>query len=145
MLDSHRWRVVEALALLLIARLLVARVRFRHWRASLGTLDRGGPRESPHAATHPDSPEIHRAAACAYAVRQAASRLPGTLCLPQAMVLQWMLKRRGIGATVLFGVMPQQERGHLGDLHAWLEIGGIPLLDPGAGTHRVVLRISSEM
>jgi hypothetical protein len=134
----HRLRVAEAMLLLVVARFLVARVRFGLWRAMLGrTAQR---REGAEASAG----ELALGEACALAVRRAARRLPGSLCLPQAMALQWMLRRRGVASTVLLGAAGNGKRaGKLGDLHAWLELGGIALLDDGAGVHHVLLRLET--
>jgi hypothetical protein len=134
----QRLRVAEAMLLLAVARFLVARVRFSLWRATLGRVVEQG---EPSAA---EVGELPAAEACALAVRRAAWRLPGSLCLPQAMALQWMLRRRGVAATVLMGVAGAGKRGgRLGDLHAWLELGNIALLNDGGGVHHPLLRLET--
>ena len=50
-------------------------------------------------------------------------------CLPRALVLQWLLGRRGIGADLRIGV--RKEADGL-DAHAWLEYGGQPIGEPQA-------------
>lgn len=128
------------MVLLVVARFLIARIAFGRWRASLGRIASGN-------KTLPASSQRERAMAegCGHAVRRAARRLPGSLCLPQAMALQWMLRRRGVPATLLMGVAGHGARhGALGDLHAWVEMGGAPLLDDGGGCHRVVLRLATD-
>ena len=136
----HWLRVLEALLLMVLARLLVALVPFRLWRDSLG---------QPVTAERPEntaakSPLPPAAFACAHAMQRAAVRLKGTLCLPRAMTLQWMLRRRGIASTLAMGVMPQQHRGGLDDLHAWVEVARIAIMDEGPDSHRTVLRLESK-
>lgn len=69
----------------------------------------------------------------ALAVHRAATHLPGTyVCLPRAMTLWWLLRRRGLDARLRLGVnlranepkVPQTTRL---DAHAWIELNGQPL------------------
>jgi len=136
----HRLRVLEAFALLVLARMLVARIPFRYWRATLGTVVSAEGLDASADAAPPDPAAL----ACAQAMHRAAVRLSGTLCLPRAMTLQWMLRRRSIGSTLAMGVMPGQQRGGLDDLHAWVEISRIALMDAGPDTHHTVLRLGPE-
>lgn len=59
-------------------------------------------------------------------VEIAARRPPKAGCLPVAIVTAWLLARQGTPATLRIGVAR-----HAGQLaaHAWLEYGGVPLLD----------------
>jgi len=99
----------EALTLLSWARLLIAFARFDRWRATLGL----------------DGPvRIADARYCAALVEWAATRQPIEFkCLPRAMALSWMLRRRRLGHTVVIAVRPAGERGSRDDLHAWVEVG----------------------
>lgn len=47
-------------------------------------------------------------------------------CLPQSLVLQWMLRRQGIGTELRFGV---RRAGGALDAHCWVEHQGRPLID----------------
>jgi hypothetical protein len=126
--------------LMVLARFLVTFIPFRLWRDSLGAVVTAD-RPEGTAATSPPPPA---ALACAHAMQRAAVRLRGTLCLPRAMTLQWMLRRRGIGSTLAMGVVPEQHRGGLDDLHAWVEIARIAIMDEGPESHRTVLRLLSK-
>jgi hypothetical protein len=133
---AERWqarsRTLEAMALLVIARALIAGVPLRRWRSTLG---RPVPPQAGRAEPecHSDNQEARR---LARAVRRAADRLPGeTRCLPQAMALQWLLRRRGFDATLYIGVLPGRERGGLGDLHAWVDCRGEVLIGETAEVH----------
>ena len=71
------------------------------------------------------------------ATGRAARYVPGATCLPRALALTWMLKRRGIAATVRLGV--RTDAGAL-MAHAWVECQGITLNGPADGDPFVALR-----
>ena len=122
------WRgrraTVEAMAWLILARLLIAQVRFGRWRPWLG---------APVSAQVGD-PLLRLDANLAQrrlarAVMRATGRLPGeSRCLARAMALHWMLRRRELGGVLLIGVLPGAARGTLDDLHAWVTRSGEVLL-----------------
>jgi len=123
MTAAERWRrrgrTLEAAGFLVIARLLVGRVKFAHWRPLLGSRL---PLSADRRATAGSGETAERVAA---AVDRAATRLGGSAkCLPRAIAAQWMLRRRGVPAVVHLGVMPGRERGTLDDLHAWTTVAG---------------------
>ena len=107
---------VEAMAWLVLARLLVAQVTFGRWRRWLG---------APVAAQAGD-PRLRlddnlAQRRLARAVVRASGHLPGqSRCLAQAMALHWMLRRRALGGVIHIGVLPGSNRGTLDDLHAWV-------------------------
>ena len=110
--------MAEAALLLLAARLLVRHVPLGIWRASLGSSpdgDRTG--RSGHAV---------KAQRLAGSVERAAAHLPGTSkCLPRAMALQWMLRRRGLPSRLVVALAVE---GGVDAHHAWTESGGEMLL-----------------
>jgi hypothetical protein len=55
-------------------------------------------------------------------------------CLVRSLVLTGMLSRRGIDSVLVIGV--GVEAGFTA--HAWVESGGVPLLEPLADEHRLV-------
>lgn len=113
--------MAEAGFLLAVARALVAGVPFRRWSASLGMI---APVAEPHSVPLP-APLALRARRAARAVEQCAGLLPfETRCLPRAMALAWMLRRRRIPASLLMGVAEMVRRGSLDDLHAWISCNG---------------------
>ncbi len=119
--------------MLALARLLIAAVRFGRWKGWLGSLDRAVA-SGPGAATG----EAHR---LARVVERGGFRLPvKTLCLPRAMALHWMLRRRGIASALVFAVLPGQRRGSLNDLHAWVEQNGEIILGASEDAHSVLAR-----
>lgn len=111
-----RWRllVAEALVLLAAARLLVAGVRLGRWRHLLGPVA-----TAAQARSASDGDRL-----LAKAVERASLYLPGqTKCLPQAMALHWMLRRRDRPAQLVIAVLPDAARGGVDDLHAWVACG----------------------
>jgi hypothetical protein len=79
--------------------------------------------------------EAASARAVARMVVAAANRGPyKPACLPISVVLQWLLRRQGIDATLCLGV--RRRDGRL-DAHAWVEHRGQPLLDALAGHERL--------
>jgi len=133
----RRALVAEAIVLIVVARILVKFVPFKRWRATLGRIDQGS-----DGADCGAPPPV--ALDCAASVERAAWRLPGTLCLPKSVALQWMLKRRRIAAAVLFAVKSHASRGGLDDLHAWVAIGAAALLDDASESQHVILRIRTD-
>ncbi len=58
-------------------------------------------------------------------VGKVAHHLPFRVrCLPQAMAGQWMLRRRGVRSTLVFGVRRGQTKDNHLEFHAWLIAGG---------------------
>ena len=113
---------LEAVLLLLLARLLVKYVPMRRWRNRLATAEEsGGP--------PPDGRRMGRKVA--RVIRRVAWHVPfRAVCLPQAMAAQWMLRRRGISSRLFFGARrrpetaPSRDRPASGmDFHAWLTVG----------------------
>lgn len=125
------------MALLCLARLLVAHVPLRMWRHSLG-------QNYPKQCVPPKPEDGKPAQQLADHVERSASRLPfETKCLPRAMALAWMLQIRGLPYTFKLAVRPMQARNGKDDLHAWVEAGGIALVRGVAGPWIVVLTLTS--
>lgn len=84
-----------------------------------------------------------QAALLAAHVDWAARRVPfETRCLPRAMALSWLLRRRGIGHTMVFAVRPPAMRGSADDLHAWIEVDGRIILGQLPGPWVETLRLA---
>ena len=112
---TARARTAEAAVLLIIARLLIATVALRRWRSTLGAVAR-----KPGAAD-----ALTLASLLCRHVERAALRLPiETKCLPRAMALSWMLRRRSIAHAAVFGVRQSGAAPDTETLHAWVEIAG---------------------
>ena len=71
--------------------------------------------------------DLDRARATARLV-QAAARygLFRPTCLPQSLVLWWLLRRQGLAGELRIGVRPEPSRL---EAHAWVEFQGQPLND----------------
>ena len=125
---ARRLRTLRAATALCLARLTVACVPFDRWRNSLG------------AATGAKSEgEARRLAAD---VEWAAKRLPfETKCLPRAMALSWMLRRRHIAHAMVFAVRPAEMRHAADALHAWVEVDGATVLGNLPGPWIETLRV----
>ena len=129
-----RRATAEAMAWLILARLLIARVAFGRWRRWLGT----------PVAPLADDPRLHLDANLAQrrlarAVDRAAGHLPGeSRCLARAMALHWILRRRAMGGVLHIGVLPGSDRGSLDDLHAWVTRLGEILIGASDQPHRAL-------
>lgn len=138
MRGAEGWRAraatLEAMALLAVARWLIAGVAFAQWRKSLGMPVMG---VSSDSSLRLDANLPARR--LARAVERAAGRLPGECrCLPRAMALQWMLQRRGMVADLAIGVRPGDARGGLDDLHAWVVREGEVLVGASDTPHHAI-------
>lgn len=112
------------------AQLLVSWLPFNRWRTSLG-LD--GDMQAG---------SVKRATCLAADVDWAARKLPFTIkCLPRAMALSWMLRRRRLLHTIVIAVRPPNLRLSSDDLHAWVEVDGQTILGELPGPWVETLRI----
>src|SRR4051812_40153960 len=74
----------------------------------------------------------------AWATVRTISLLPAdSRCLMRALVLTRLLARRGLGSRFILSATADPEF----EAHAWVELGGEPLLLPGGGGHRSILRL----
>lgn len=113
------------------ARLMVAVVPLGRWKDTLGLTD----------GAEPPASDVRRLAAM---VEQAARRLPfETKCLPRAITLSWILRRRKIAHSVVFAVRPEGQRDLPDALHAWIEVGGSKVLGDLPGPWIETLRLGS--
>lgn len=68
----------------------------------------------------------------ARATSRTITKLPtDSRCLMRSLVLTTLLARRNVGGTLVIGVSPGDEFG----AHAWVELGGRPLLPPDEATY----------
>lgn len=125
-----KFRTAAAIARLLWAQLLVSTVPFHRWQGSLG------------CAAPDQLADLAGARRLAADVEWAAKRLPFEIkCLPRAMALSWMLRRRHLVHAVVIAVRPNQLRHSPDALHAWVEVEGERILgdlpDPWIETARL--------
>ena len=79
------------------------------------------------AADHPEAETRRLALRLAWVVQRWLGHLPGdTRCLTRSLVLMRLLARRGLESQLVIGV--QADDGFAA--HAWVEVDGVPLLDP---------------
>ena len=115
----HDWAgrglLLEALACLCWAKLLLLLVPFRWVAPRLGKMQT----ESPSVITEE---ERRLALRISWAVQSVAAHVPlGFVCLPQAMAAKWMLRRRHLASTLYLGVARPDEVKFTA--HAWLRAG----------------------
>ncbi|WP_157668159.1 lasso peptide biosynthesis B2 protein [Croceicoccus marinus] len=131
--DNHLWMTrnrsrlltLEALALLPLARLLVDRVPLKFWRGSLGAIVSKDLLGNPATGREADR---RLPSALARRVERAAAIVPfHTKCLPRAVTLHWMLRRRGIAALLVIA-RRRGENPSPDFYHAWVETGGDMLI-----------------
>jgi len=136
----HRARVVEAVGALVLARLLLTLAPLSRWQGSLGTAT---PPNGPMPGMVDDETG-RRARRAARAVTQAVRQVPfEAKCLPQAMALQWMLRRRRVPARLLIGVLPAADRDAGDGLHAWVSVGHETVIGKLAKVHRALLALDT--
>lgn len=136
--------MAEAIAALVVARLVIATVPLKRWRGALGRRTDPAALHDPAETSEP-RPDNLRARRLSRAVERGAARLPGeTRCLARAVALHAMLRRRRIGATLLIGVRPRAERGSLDDLHAWVLRRGEILIGASDTRHVPLIGFSTE-
>jgi Transglutaminase-like superfamily len=84
---------------------------------------------------HVEPFELQRARMIGRAVNSASNYTPWeSVCLPQAVAAQWMLKRRHISATLYLGVAKNETLPQKLAAHAWLRCGRVILT--GSSGHR---------
>jgi hypothetical protein len=129
-----RARTAEAMLLLCWARALVALVPLRLWRDSLGA--RAG--DAPDTTAE----RLDEARLLARHVERGAGRLLfETKCLPRAMALSWMLRRRHIPHVVKIAVRPAGLRDGDDGRHAWVETAGVAILGELPGPWLIMLSL----
>lgn len=127
---KERWLFAQALLLLPVVALAVRCVPFRHLRA---IVDRPSPNLKSDRARG-DRIAHMVAAAAAYGPYRA-------MCVPQSLVLQWLLRRHGIRGELRYGVKKVDAEINA---HCWVELDGQPLIDsPDVHRHYAVLEPSS--
>jgi hypothetical protein len=125
---TERLILLEAFVLLAVARLMVLVLPFKWLAVSLG-------RHMNESGMQISASDLHHARMIGQAIRSAANNTPWqSVCLPQAVAGQWMLKRRRIAATLYLGVAKNENKAEKLAAHAWLRCGDAILT--GAAGHR---------
>ena len=113
-LDSaDKIATLEAIALLLYAKLLISSVPPRRWRSRFGAVAQSGNEAVADLGT------VRRTR---LAIIRALNNVPGSPnCLPQALAARWMLERRGITGSLYLGT--QRDEAGTPRFHAWFKVG----------------------
>lgn len=115
----ERALLVEAFMLLCLARLAVFALPFRWLAVSLG-------RRMKETSTQIDPIDLRYAQVVGQAVCSAANYTPWkSVCLPQAVAAQWMLKQHRVAGTVYLGVAKDESKPEKLAAHAWLRCGNM--------------------
>lgn len=112
----ERWLLMQAVLLLPLtaAALRVVPLRYLHQ-----VVDR--------QSRYPRATDMSRANRIAHMIAAAAEFGPyRASCLPQSLVLQFLLRRAGMRGEMKYGV--RRVDGHV-TAHCWIELGGQPLID----------------
>jgi len=118
---TERRLLVEAFLLLGVARLALLILPFKCLAITFG-------RHMKETGTEINSSDICCARMIGQAVCAAANYTPWkSVCLPQAVTAQWMLKRRHIAGTLYLGVAKNEEKPAKLSAHAWLRCGNLIL------------------
>ncbi|MEO5595972.1 MAG: lasso peptide biosynthesis B2 protein [Lysobacteraceae bacterium] len=119
---SDQWRLLQlGLMLPVVAGLL----RMLGMMGCARLMQQSNRRRLTHPATAPEIQYAQRLAElAAIAGRRSAIR---TTCLRQALLLQWLLRRRGLDAQLRIGV---RKNNAALDAHAWVELDGVALGEP---------------
>lgn len=134
----RRLRILSAAGELGRARLLIAFVPFGRWSKSLGSVEVAD--TSPPRADSRSTEALEVAAL----VDRAAALLPfHSKCLPRAIALSRMLRRRGIRHTLVIAVRPEHLRNAADGLHAWIEVDGAKILGDLPGPWFETLRLGA--
>ncbi len=123
---SERWVLVQAWGLLPAVDVALRLTSLHRVQAFVR---RAAPEERPGTA----SGSVTALRAQALVAAAAQHHLYPMTCLRQALVLQWLLARRGIAAELRIGVRREADRLMA---HAWLEKDGLPLEPRGVGSQR---------
>ena len=112
----ERWWLAQSLVLLPLTALALRFVAMRHLRR---VIER--PRRRKREA------DFARADRLAHMVAAASEYGPyRATCLPQSLVLQWLLRRDGMRGQLKYGVRKVSDEM---TAHCWVEIDGRPLID----------------
>lgn len=119
---QRRRLLLEAVVELLRARLRLLPLPGLDWQRALGT--RTSSPDPPDTTAAPDGP----AREVGWAVGVAARFVPWrSVCLPQAIAAQRMLRRRGIHGRAVVGARRSATEKPI-DLHVWVLVDGRPIV-----------------
>jgi len=137
-LSGRRRRLlVEATAELFAARLQLLPLPGLDWQKALGVRGEVAPADDPRPApgSEPVAGQLDALSRdIGWAVRAAAARVPWrSVCLPQAIAAQHMLRRRSISARAVVGARRSESEKPI-DLHVWVVVRGRVVVGGGGHT-----------
>ncbi|MFM5925063.1 MAG: lasso peptide biosynthesis B2 protein [Novosphingobium sp.] len=128
-----RCRTIEAMGALVLARAVIAALHLSRWNRHFGL------------AGTPTAAQCEEACRLSAHVRRAAQRLPlNWKCLPQALALSRMLRRRGVPHLLVIAARPAGARSGADDLHAWIAAGDMIVLGALPGPWLPVLTLPRQ-
>ena len=135
---ADRLRALEAFLFLGLARVAVLAVPFRVLARGLGQPSSGHGQAAPNEAVASGTVELARL------TERVSCHTPWkSNCLAKAIAVKLMLRRRGIGITMYFG-MAKDEKGEFG-AHAWTCSGGTILTGgPEIGHYAVLAAFADD-
>jgi hypothetical protein len=126
--NRRRLLSVEATVWLFLARMALLVVPFPRIARHLGEFVAPTDARARQLPTYVSPEHILLAKEIGWAVTRAARYLPfEAVCLPQAIAARTMLRRRGIGSVLHFGVATLKDADRHLHAHAWLDAGGIEI------------------
>lgn len=112
---ANKFVLAEALLILGLASLAIKLLPFRRTAALMQASTRG-------RSVDPEKRD-GMVRQCRWAIERCADTVPWrAVCFQRGLALQLMLRRRGIGSILHYGVAQDAERGLRA--HVWLEVGG---------------------
>jgi hypothetical protein len=123
-LDWRERRLLMALLVALpILRVALRRVGYTRTRAAIERWTGRHPKRAPSRR------DMETAESLAELAKIAGRKAPlAATCLPQALAVHAVLRRRGLDPELRIGVRKADERF---EAHAWVELAGSPLAQPG--------------
>lgn len=119
---GDRALAAEAVGALAISAVIIAGIPFRRIAAFAG---RAPVRPAPSPAE-----QARLIARVKWAVGAGARRAPWrALCFEQGLAAQWMLRRRGVPATLYYGAAQTPGKGL--EAHVWVRVGDAPVVGCG--------------
>jgi hypothetical protein len=113
---ARRGLLLEALLGLALARLALQILPFRRLKPFFTRPVRGAPVDG--------SRREGLRKEVSWVIEKTAKFLPGkTVCFPRGIVAQAMLRRRGVGTTLYYGVSANASRGDGSRAHVWVQDG----------------------
>ena len=124
---AERTLMIEAMALLALARMWLVATPFPKVAQRLGTAHSPNDRE-PASMAGLSAADEATARSVGVAIDRASKNVPfRAVCIQQAVAAKMMLRRRGIPCVLHFGVAKNAATGEQMRAHAWLDVTHVPV------------------